>query len=463
VRRALAIGSLAVLIVAAVAYSRLPATRQAGIFNVDPPTPYFRYSAVDSIRGRVLVVHGLDANKRMLNMLSYALADAGLEVFTIDLPGHGESEAPFNALQARNAVAQILEQLGPETLVLGHSLGGAILLDIAADREVKGMALFSPAPTPIGKILASRILLFEGEFDPERLRAFAPEIQEAAEGTVELHDLKWTGHTGGLTQPAAIEQTAEWLGGNSRQIHTRSRLALLLLMFIAALALGTVLLGNPARVPVSAVSSATPTGGPTIVSYVAAAAASAVAVTFVPVAGWLRLFVTDYLIGVLFLTGCILCVLRLRLRLPRVNKTVWVGIAAAIYTIAIPGLFVASEFTQLTLPDGRWWRFPLIAGLSLPLFLADEVLIRPTSSRWKASLMGIATRIVLAAATVTAALTIHREAAFLLLLIPALLIFWTGLWFVGGLVYRRTSDPLATAIFLSLVQGWVFAAIFVTT
>jgi len=46
------------------------------------------------MRGRVLAIHGLNANKNLLNLLSYALADSGLEVFTIDLPGHGQIRRP---------------------------------------------------------------------------------------------------------------------------------------------------------------------------------------------------------------------------------------------------------------------------------------------------------------------------------------------------------------------------------
>src|SRR5438874_12162787 len=93
------LGSLVIFIVTAVTYSRLPGTREAGVFGFEPGTPYFRYSN-GSTRGRVLIVHGLDANKNMMNMLSFALADAGFEVFSIDLPGHGSSNVAFNGVLA---------------------------------------------------------------------------------------------------------------------------------------------------------------------------------------------------------------------------------------------------------------------------------------------------------------------------------------------------------------------------
>jgi alpha-beta hydrolase superfamily lysophospholipase len=58
------------------------------------------------------VVHGLDASKSVTNILSSALADAGFEVFSIDLPGHGDSSVPFTAFSARAAVEQVLNVLG---------------------------------------------------------------------------------------------------------------------------------------------------------------------------------------------------------------------------------------------------------------------------------------------------------------------------------------------------------------
>jgi dienelactone hydrolase len=461
VRLSLAIASLVVLLGAAVVYSRLPGTRETGVFNVDPPTPYFHYPASGGVRGRVLAIHGLNANKSMLNLLSRALADSGLEVFTIDLPGHGRSTAPFNAVQARQAVAQVLDQLGPATLVLGHSLGGGLLLDVTSDHPVKSMVLFSPAPVPIDKIMANRILLFEGEFDPGRIRAFVPQIQAAAQGTVEYHDVRWTGHSGALTRPDIIDQTAVWLGGNAGAAYTLRRLSLLLLMLTASLLLGTILLSQPAKPCRVAGSTAPSNASRTIVAYVAATAVSALVLAGIPFTAWLQLFATDYLIGYLFLAGLLLCLVRFRI--PEVRGTFWVGIAAALFMILVPGVFVVSEFTQVTLSDGRWWRFPAIAMLSLPLFWADETLIRPMQPRWKAVATGIVTRLIMASIVVTAALTIHREAAFLLLLILVLVIFWIALWCAGELVYRRTADPLATAIFLSLMQGWVFAAVLVTT
>jgi hypothetical protein len=323
------------------------------------------------------------------------------------------------------------------------------------------MVLFSPAPVPIDKILADRVLLFEGEFDPGRIRAFVPTIQAAAQGTVEYHDVAWTGHTGSLLRSDVIEQVTAWLGGTPQSNNTQKRLGLLLLMLIAALTLGIALLGKPAKPNRAGDRASLGNGSRTMVIYVAVTAVSALVPAWIPFTSWLHLFATDYLLGYLFLVGLILSLTVPRL--PVVRRTVLVGMGSALYLILVPGLLVVSELTQMVLADGRWWRFPAIAALSFPLFWADEIWIRSMQPRWKAEVMGIVTRMLLVAAVVTAVLTIHREASFLVLLTAVLLIFWTALWFAGGAIYRRTADPLAAAVFSSLVQGWVFAAVFVTT
>ena len=73
------------------------------------------------------------------------------------------------------------------------------------------------------------------------------------------------------------------------------------------------------------------------------------------------------------------------------------------------------------------------------------------------------TRFVLGAIIVTTALMSNRQYGFLILITHLVVIFWIILWFLAGLVYRRTQDRLATALFASIVQAWFFAAIFVTT
>jgi len=62
----------------------------------------------------------------------------------------------------------------------------------------------------------------------------------------------------------------------------------------------------------------------------------------------------------------------------------------------------------------------------------------------------------------TGVLTLQRESAFLLMLLPLVALFWMALWVTAGFVHRRTQNAVAAAVFAALVQGWVFAALFVS-
>src|SRR5262245_57679031 len=166
------------------------------------------------------------------------------------------------------------------------------------------MVLFSPAPTPLGPVLADQILVLESQFDPTGIRVFAPRIKDAASGTFEYRELPWTGHSGGLFRPWAIEGVVDWLGGRTGQGHTTLRLTLLALMLTSGVGAGAQLLR---LAPATSLSK--PPGRPLQVHilYYAAAAWIAVAIlSFVNVTAWLRLFVTDYLVGFCFLVGLLL-------------------------------------------------------------------------------------------------------------------------------------------------------------
>ena len=450
-----------ILTVAAVSYARLPGHRNFDVFDTDPPTPYAHYTPTGTSLGRVLVVHGLNANKNVMNLLSYALAAAGFETFAIDLPGHGGSRAPFNGLRARAVLEQVLDRLGPDTALLGHSFGGALLLDIASDRHVNRMVLFSPAPAPLEHVLADRILVLEGQFDPEGIRVFAPQIEASTAGAFEYRDLAWTSHSGGLIRPGVIEGVAEWLGGRTGRGHTRLRLALLALMLAAGIGAGIQWLAiiKPATFAETSPDSPRRAILYYVLYYIVGALAAAGVLALINVASWLRFFVTDYLIGFVLLAGLFLCLrYRLRFRSSRVHLLIALGAAA--YVVVVIGWPLA-ELTHVTLSGSRWWRFPVLVMLGLPLFLSDETLLRPLHPGIKATGAAILTRILLGSIAASGVMILNRESAFLVLLIHMIILFWIALWFAAGWVRGRT-DAVSAALFAAMIQAWIFSALFVT-
>ena len=448
----------AIFVLAWTLFSALEPERESGLLPIDPPTPYIHYFCGGSPIGRVLVVHGMDASKEVTRLISAALADGGFEVYDIDLPGHGDSPAKFRIDLAQHAIHNAKAFLGEGTFVLGHSLGASLLLDLAATDPFSTMVLLAPPPISIAQIHADRVLIATGEMDIPRIREFLPVAADIGNPNTESWTLPWGGHSAPVFNPAFIGRVVQWLGGDGGKTKTTARLVLIAVMFVAAIGFGVLLVPGrelePVRAPVATM----------LVRYVAASAVALVVLRFVNPLHWLRLFSTDYVIGFLLVTGLALIAGRgFSWRGPAKSAPYLRATAAALYVIAVPGLLIGSRVLHMSLSDGRWWRFPFITLAGLPLFISDEWIIRRIRPRWKSEAVALLTRGLLLAFILTGVLTLNRESAFLVMIAPLIVIFWIALWFATGVIHRHTQSPIAAALFAALVQGWAFAAWFITT
>ncbi len=120
-------------------------------------------------RGMVVLVHGLgehcDAYPRVLSRL----LPAGFTVYAFDLRGHGRSPGQRGHIdswddyrQDLRAFARFVQSrfVGPPLFLLGHSLGGVIVLDYAIryPEGLRGVAAISPALGEVGISTAKRML-----------------------------------------------------------------------------------------------------------------------------------------------------------------------------------------------------------------------------------------------------------------------------------------------------------------
>jgi hypothetical protein len=236
------------------------------------------------------------------------------------------------------------------------------------------------------------------------------------------------------------------------------------LMFAGGIVLGVLLL--PRRPSQHRDSPLSVKG--VILAYVAACAVAMVVLHFVMVVRWIRLFTADYMVSFWLVAGIALFALMMaqkpisfRFRSDE-TRPVLTAAAAAAYVIVVLGLFTGSHLIHMTLSHGRWWRFPVIAAASLPLFWFDEVAIRPLGKHWRTAALGMLTRLLLVGAISTGILTLNYDSAFFVLMTGLMLMFWVTLWFATEIVSSRIQHPLAAALFAALVQGWMFAAWFVT-
>ena len=447
----------AIFVLAWTQSSALERNHESGILPIEPPTPYIRYFGHDSPIGRVLVVHGLDVNKEVMRPISAALADGGFEVYSIDLPGHGDSTAPFRTDLAQQAIRSAKTFLGDKTIVLGHSMGAGLLLDLAATEPFSTMVLLSPPPLSLGEIHADRVLIATGDIDIPRIRNFVAIAADIGNPKVEAWTLPWGGHSAPIFNPTYVRRVVQWLGGDGSKTRTAARLFWIAVMLASAVIFGVLLLPGEQLAPAESNIAAI------VVRYVASASLALLVLKIVNPLRWLGLFATDYLISFVLVTGLVLlAAVTKTTKLQRHKGGMVTAIASAAFVIAVPGLIVLSRIMHMSLSGGRWWRFPCIVLAGLPLFISDELMIRRIHPRWKSEAIALLTRGLFLAFLLTGVLTFDRESAFLVLIVPLIVIFWIALWFATGVVHRRTQNPLAAAIFASIVQGWAFAAWFVT-
>jgi pimeloyl-ACP methyl ester carboxylesterase len=404
----------------------------------------------------VLAVHGLDVSKETIGLFSSALADGGFDVYAIDLPGHGDSRTGFQTDLAQQAISNAKRYLGEKIVVVGHSMGAGLLLDLAETEQFSTMVLLSPPPISIAEIHAERVLIATDRMDIPRIRTFVPIAADIGSPNVEAWDLPWGGHSALIHNPAYVRQIVEWLGGDGTRTRTTSRLVWLILMFVAAVAFGVSLLpGRPLEfVDVSAST--------VFARYIVAFGVGLLVLKFVNPMGWVRLFATDYLIGFFLVAG--LCSLAIggNIKTQRRRQGIATAILAAAFVIVVIGFLVVSRVLHISLSDGRWWRFPCFAIAAFPFFMSDELTIRHIQPRWRSEMVALLTRGLLLAFLLTGVLTINRGDAFLVLIAPLITVFWIALWFASGVIHRHTQNPIAAAMFAAILQGWAFAAWFVT-
>lgn len=94
----------------------------------------------------VLLVHGAWHGAWSWAELQSRLDALGIRSWAIDLPGHGISPLPLGDLSGdADAVVAALECTGPDTLLVGHSYGGAVISQAAARSGNVGHLLYIAA------------------------------------------------------------------------------------------------------------------------------------------------------------------------------------------------------------------------------------------------------------------------------------------------------------------------------
>ena len=126
----------------------------------------------------ILLIHGFGADMKAWMFNQAALAE-DRPVYALDLPGHGGSEkavADGSAAAYAGLVRDYMDVVGiGRAHVVGHSLGGAIAVELALDAPDRVEALTLVAPVGFGTAIAGDFI--EGFITESRARKLRPFIE----------------------------------------------------------------------------------------------------------------------------------------------------------------------------------------------------------------------------------------------------------------------------------------------
>jgi len=126
----------------------------------------------------LLMIHGFGADHTTW-MFNQADLSADYEVHAIDLPGHGGSEKHVGDGSVEALAEAVLAYMDAEGLdsahLVGHSLGGAIAVEIAATAPARAAALTLVAPSGFGTEIAQDFI--DGFIGESRARKLRPVLE----------------------------------------------------------------------------------------------------------------------------------------------------------------------------------------------------------------------------------------------------------------------------------------------
>jgi pimeloyl-ACP methyl ester carboxylesterase len=458
-------------------------------------------------RGYVVLLHGLSANKRIMSYITAGFAAQGLRVFVPDLPGHGRTDGPFSYERSEQCSENLVRELtargllDPErTILVGHSLGGAIALRVGSRVPVAGVIAISPAPMrPIGGVapemmpyhdfgaLPAHSLVISAAWEPERIRAGAKDlVPTPGDGTSEYVVIPRSTHVSILFDGTAMSVERNWA---ARVLHLESQLTLPshrgLLGFLAGFA-GILLLAGPflRETLQSKKQTAPPTEntaavakGKAFLEYGIVGLGTVGLLSFWTPLRVLHLFQGDYLASFLLILGAVMLVLHwnsLRnLFGPRddaqhARPPYFTLLAAAFAAFLLHFLVTAwidLTFSEAWVTAARWARFTPLLIAVLPYHAAEELLLG-LALPGKGSLRlltAILLRLTAWVAIVAGIFALHSGEVLLVLLAPSFGLFCLLQRWAMNVVREVTASPLATALFGAILLAGFCLVVFPTT
>ena len=138
--------------------------------------------------GCYLLIHGNRHGKWAWDSVVQLLQDRGHEVHAIDLPGHGQDQAPRETITLHDYATAVVNYVRNHRLdhliLVGHSAGGCVLGDVA--HELGGSL--------VGMVFVAALVLNVGESQmsdvpPDQQAAILALAQSRADYSIPIHQL----------------------------------------------------------------------------------------------------------------------------------------------------------------------------------------------------------------------------------------------------------------------------------
>lgn len=434
--------------------------------------------------GSVVLLHGLAADKKVMQFTAQEFANQDLRVFVPDLPGHGKAPGPFSPARAETCALALVRDLAarkailPErTILAGHSMGGAIAVRVAAQFPLAGAIAISPAPMQSSVDVSPELLLFQAHprlpshslvlsasWEPARIRQIAAElVSQSGDSTSRYAIVPGTTHVSILFSPRTFDWLRDWtaqlLGGNSSAPFPRNRPALGCLIGVAGLAL---LVPPFLReiIPGSSVDHLE--ASPPAVSFTRAiltlgilSLAAVFLLRFANPFGFLHIFQGGYLASLLFLAGSGVLILH-RKQLPAFKDfftpTALTACGAGLILLLLFSAWFELTFHEAWPTAGRLLRLPALFLAFLPWHIAEEMLLGTStkSPNPRRVLLALLLRAIVWLFAIAAVFYLH-SGQFIYVLMP--------LYFAALSILQRLAIDVVSSRSRSLSAAAIFGAI----
>jgi len=446
----------------------------------------------------VVIAHGFAGSQQLMQPFAITLAHHGYIAVTFDFLGHGRNPEPLagDVTSETGATRALVDELAKiadfargleasdgRLALLGHSMASDIVVRHAkADPHVAAtiaVSMFSPAVTASEP---SNLLVIVGDWEAglkeEALRVVG---MAAADETVEGRTYgrfddgsarravfaDGVEHIGVLYSEESLRAAAGWLNRVFERAgdgHVDARGPWLALLF-----LGIVLLARPLfrflpRVAERPLGADLPRGRLWLVAVAPAVLAPSI-LSLVPV-GFLPVLVADYLAAHFALYGLLTA---LGLWLARRGgssghpaqvshaRLAAAALAVALYGIVVLGLALDRFVMSFVLVPERWLLFVAMLAGMLVYFVADEWLTRGRPLAF--GRYALTKLCFLVSLAIAVALNLE-QLFFLIIIAPAIVLFFLVFGLFSGWVFERTRHPLVGGLANAMAFAWAIAATF---